>query len=231
MAITSQQIVADACQMAKCPGYTAQGGRMLNLVLSDLVLHRNLKVNLISNQLIIPVNSFGPFNLETNYLRTYDMFYTVSGTPYFLNPCSLKEIDSENYQSGISNYPYEWATDLSGVPTNGYGLLYIYPGSNTQLSVTHRFYLQQPDITTPETSSVVPWFSDQDYLVLATAARLMRITDDNRYDRFMMECEKMLEVHLMMGADDEQQVVKEVALDPRRFRVGGSNRPTKLDPY
>ena len=230
MALTSAQIVADACSIAQCPGYTAQGGRALNLCLSDLVLHRNLKVNLITTTINIPVNTFGPFNLETNYLRTYDMFYTVSGTPYFLNACSLKEIDSENYQSGISNYPYEWASDLSGVPTAGYGLLYIYPGSNTPLAVTHRYYLQAADITTPETSSVIPWFSDQDYLINATAARLMRISNDDRYDRFMMECEKMLESHLLMEGD-EQQVVKEVVLDPRRFRIGGSNRPTKLDPY
>jgi hypothetical protein len=230
MAITSAQIVADACQIAKCPGYTAQAGRALNLTLSDLVLHRNLKVNLITSTINIPPNSFGPFNLEPNYLRTYDMFYTVSGTPYFLNPCSLKEIDSENYQSGISNYPYEWATDLSGVPANGYGKLYIYPASSSGQAVTHRYYNQQPDIASPEASNSVPWFSDQDYLIQAVAMRLMRITDDERYERFVMMCDKMLEQHLLTEGD-EQQVVKEVILDPRRFRVNGSNRPTKLDPY
>jgi hypothetical protein len=216
--------------MAKCPGYTAQGGRALNLALQDLVLHRNLKVNLISSTLTFLANSFGPFHLEADYLRTYDMFYTVSGTPYFLNPCSLKEIDSENYQSGISNYPYEFATDLSGVPTAGYGLLYIYPSSGSPVSVTHRYYLQQADIVTPESSTVVPWFSDQDYLVHATTVRLMRITDDDRYPLFVQEAERLLMIHLMTEGD-EQQVVKEVQLDPRRFRVGGYARPTKLSPW
>jgi len=230
MSITASQIVADACQIAKCPGYLAQAGRQLNLVLSDLVLHRNLKVNLITQTLNIPANSFGPFNLETNYLRTYDMFYLVSGTPYFLNPCSLKEIDAENYQSGISNYPYEFATDLSPVPTTGIGLLYIYPASGTTLTVTHRFYNQQADIANPSTSSVVPWFSDQDYLTMATATRLMRFTDDDRYQSYVAECEKLLLIHLMEEGD-EQNVVKSVQLDPRRFRTGGSLRPTKLDPY
>jgi hypothetical protein len=43
-------------------------------------------------------------------------------------------------------------------------------------------------------------------------------------------CDKMLEAHLLTEGD-EQQVVKEVQLDPRRFRIGGSNRPTKLDPW
>ena len=230
MSITSAQIVTDACQIAKCPGYTAQAGRALNLVLSDLVLHRNLKVNLITSSINIPANSFGPFNLEVNYLRTYDMFYVVSGTPYFLEPCTLKEIDSENYQSGVTNYPYEWASDLSGVPTTGYGFLYIYPATGSGLTVTHRYYTQQADIVNPVVSTVVPWFPDQDYLVMATAMRMMRITDDDRYDKYVMECDKLLLKHLMMEGD-EQQVVKEVRLDPRRFRVGGSSRPTKLDPF
>lgn len=230
MPLTASQIVQDACQIAKCPGYTAQGGRCLNLVLQDLVLHRNLKVNLISNQLTFGANSFGPFNLESNYLRTYDMFYNVSGTPYFLNPSSLKQFDSENFLSGISNYPYEFATDLSGVPTNGYGLLYIYPSSSTEIVVTHRYYLEQADIDTPQTSAVVPWFSDSDYLVHATALRLMRITDDERYPVFVKEAEMMLKLHLMEEGD-EQQVVKEVQLDPRRFRVASNSKPTKLDPY
>jgi hypothetical protein len=230
MSITSAQIITDACQIAKCPGYTAQAGRQLNLVLSDLVLHRNLKVNLITSTITIQAGSFGPFNLEPNYLRTYDLFYNVSGTPYFLNPCSLKEIDGENYQSGIENYPYEWASDLSGVPTNGYGLLYIYPASGTTLTVTHRYYNQQADISSPSSSTTVPWFADQDYLTMATAARLMRFTDDDRYPQFVQECEKMLEFHLMMEGD-EQQVVKEVILDPRRFKIGGMTRPTKLDPF
>jgi hypothetical protein len=204
---------------------------MLNLVLSDLVLHRNLKVNLITSTITAQAGSFGPFNLESDYLRTYDMFYTVSGTPYFLNPSSLRQIDGENYQSGIENYPYEFATDLSGVPSIGHGLLYIYPASGTQLTVTHRYYNQQPDIVTPETSAVVPWFSDQDYLLTAVATRLMRITDDDRYPTFLADCERMLKIHLLEEGD-EQQVVKEVALDPKRFRNGqGNNRPTKLDPF
>ena len=42
--ITSAQIVAEALAIAKCPGFTAQGGRALNLVLNDLVLHRDLKL-------------------------------------------------------------------------------------------------------------------------------------------------------------------------------------------
>lgn len=227
---TAAQIIADALAIAKCPGYTAQGGRALNLTLDDLVLHRNLKVNLITSSIVVPPNSNGPFNLEANYLRTYDMFYLVTGDPYFLNPTSLKEFDSENQLSGTSNYPYEWASDLSAVATGGVGKLYIYPASTSGVTLTHRYYLEQEPIVSPETSSVIPWFPDQDYLIQAVAMRMMRITDDQRYDTWTMHCDKMLETHLMTEGD-EQQVVKEVILDPRRFRVGPSSRPTKLDPY
>jgi hypothetical protein len=45
-----------------------------------------------------------------------------------------------------------------------------------------------------------------------------------------MDCENMIRQHLLTEGD-EQQVVKEVILDPRRFRTGGSLRPTKLSPY
>lgn len=230
MALTAAQIVTDACMMAKCPGFVAQGGRALNLVLNDLVLHRNLKVNLVTQTLVIPANSNGPFNLEANYLRTYDMSYLISGTPYFLQPASLREYDQENKQSGQSNYPYEWATDLSPVASGAVGQIYIYPQSSGQISILHRYFLNQTDITTPETSATVPWFSDQDYLMHATALRLMRITDDSRYDRFEADCQIMIARHLLTEGD-EQQVVKEVILDPRRFKIRGGNRPTKLDPY
>lgn len=230
MSITAAQIVADACAIAKCPGFTSQGGRALNLVLSDLVLHRNLKVNLVSTTIAIPANSNGPFNLESDYLRTYELMYYIEDQPYFLQPSNRAQFDSEPNKSTTSNYPYEWATDLSPVANGGLALLYIYPQSNQNLTMNHRYMVQRADITTPETSSTVPWFSDQDYLVHATAMRLMRITDDARYDRFVADCERMLQIHLLTEGD-EQQVVKEVKLDPRRFRTAGSLRPTKLDPW
>jgi len=158
------------------------------------------------------------------------MMYYINDQPYFLKPTSRTQFDSEPNKSTTSNYPYEWATDLSPVASGGVGLLYIYPQSNQNLTINHRYMVQRPDITTPETSSTVPWFTDQDYLIQATAMRMMRITDDSRYDRFVAECERMLEVHLVTEGD-EQQVVKEVQLDPRRFRVGASLKPTKTEPY
>lgn len=230
MALTAAQIVADACQIAKCPGFTAQGGRALNLALNDLALHRNLKANLFTQTIAVGINTNGPFNLESNYGRTYDMFYLVSDNPFFLTPISLAQYDAEPNKATVANYPNEWASDLSAVPSGGLGLLYIFPQSNTGLTLTHRYFGRRTDIVTPESSSTVPWFEDQDYLIRATAMRLMLITDDARKEQFEKDCEDMLRIHLMTEGD-EQQVVKEIKLDPRRFRVGGSLRPTKINPW
>ncbi len=230
MSISAAQIVADACSIAKCPGMIALGGRQLNLVLADLVLHRNLKVNLVSSNINIPANTNGPFNLELDYLRTYELLYYIEDQPYFLNPSNRQQFDAEPNKSTTSNYPYEWASDLSPVADGLPGLLYIYPQSNQNLTMIHRYFVKRADIANPESSTSIPWFADQDYLVQATAMRLMRVTDDVRYDRFVAMCDKMLESHLLTEGD-EQQVVKEVKLDPRRFKVGGALRPTKLDPW
>lgn len=226
---SAAQIVADACMISKVPGYTAQGGRALNYVLDDLSLHRNLKVNLVTETLNLASNSNGPFNLPANYLRTYDLVYYVSGEPFFLNPASLREYDQE-VQQLTNSYPYEFATDLSPVANGAVGLLYIYPQSTGPLVATHRYYLQQPIIVAPETSQTIPWFSDQDYLTMATATRLMRISDDDRYNGFVEHCEAMLLKHLLTEGD-EQQVVKEVQLDWRRFKLKGALRSTKNFPW
>ena len=230
MPLTATQIVTDALQMAKCPGFTAQGGRALNLVLSDLVLHRNLKVNLVTGTITTQASSIGPYTLEADYLRTFEFKYVLNNQPYFLYQCNLKQFDADNIPYSGSNYPAEFATDLSPNATQQPGLLYIYPTSNQPLTLTHRYMIQRADITTPETSATVPWFADQDYLMHATAMRMMRITDDSRYDKFERDCEDMIRTHLLTEGD-EQQVVKEVILDPRRFKLKNGIRPTKVSPF
>lgn len=231
MPMTAAQICVDACAIAKCPGYLPLAGRQLNLVLQDLYMKRNLKANLVTNLITVPPYQNGPFNLEANYQRTYDLWYQISGCPYFLDQCTLKQFDAEDLQAGIGGLPYEFATDLSPVPGGNPGLLYIYPQSSNEFVLTHRYFLMQPDIASPQTSNAIPWFVDQDYLMLALAARLMRTTDDDRMPLFLADADKILEPYLIMAADDEQQVVKEVRLDPRRFRIAGSSRPTKLEPF
>ncbi len=231
MTITAQQIVADACVIAKAPGYTGIGGRQLNLVLNDLCLHRDLKMNRIKASIALTVGSNGPFPLTADYLRTYDLFYTVNNFPYFLFPMGQDEYDALFKDPSIANYPYAFATDLTAQATQSAGSLFIYPQSTTALTLTHRYMINRADIASPESSTSVPWFPDQDYLVRATACRIMDITDDARREQMKKDCEDMLKTHLIMGDGDEQKVVKAIKLNPQQFHVNRALRPTKLNPY
>ena len=222
-----------ACAIAKCPGFLSQGGIFLNMTLEDLWLHRDLKINRVTEFITVQANNFGPFTLPQNYQRTYDLFFEQNNLPYFLNPISTEEYDQEFKDPSIANYPYEFmtilydeTTALQQVPPSA-GQLFIYPQSSGQIVLTHRYMVKQPDISVPETSVVIPWFPDQDYLITATASRLMQLTDDTRRDKFLADLEKMLRVHLIMEGD-EQQVVKSVRLDPRRFHTNRTLKPTKI---
>lgn len=228
--LTSAQIVAYACEVAKAPGFTARGGQALNLVLNDLVLHRDLKMLRKQGTITVTVGSNGPFALPTDYLRTYDLFYTVNNFPYFLFPLSQEQYDALFKDPSIANYPYAYTTDLTAQQTQAAGSLFIFPQSTSGLSMTHRYMVNMADITTPESSSTVPWFPDQDYLIHATATRLMKSTDDARFESFTKSAEDMLRTHLIMEGD-EQKVVKEIKLDPQRFHMNRTLRATKLNPF
>lgn len=229
--LQAQQIVQLARSIAKCPGFTQQSGQCLNLVLDDLCLHRDLKMNRETQPITVNTNSNGPFALEADYLRTYDLFFQQNNLPYFLHPISIEEYDQEFKDPSIANYPYEFATILYDAATaaaiGSAGQLFIYPQSSGQITLTHRYMQSRPPIAAPETSSAIPWFPDQDYLIKATAVRLMEITDDTRHDAFAAQCEGMLRTHLIMEGD-EQSVVKSVRLDPRRFHTNRTLKPTKI---
>lgn len=229
--LNATQITNKARAIAKCPGFLVQSGEYLNLVLNDLVLHRDLKMLRKQGSIVITIGSNGPFALPTDYLRTYDLFYTVDNFPYFLFPLSQEQYDQLFKDPSIANYPYAYTTDLTAQQTQSAGSLFIFPQSTSALTMTHRYMVNMPDITTPESSSTVPWFQDQDYLIKATATRLMQDTDDARHDAFEKQSEDMLRTHIIIGEGDEQKVVKEIKLDPQRFHLNRTLRPTKLNPY
>jgi hypothetical protein len=223
--------VQRACAIAKTPGWISQCGIYLNMVLEDLWLHRDLKINRVTEFVTVQANNYGPFALPLNYLRTYDLFFQQNNLPYFLNPISTEEWDQEFKDPSIANYPYEFMTILYDETTaqanQSAGQLYIYPQSSGQIVLTHRYMVKQPDIMTPETSGIIPWFPDQQYLIKKTACELMGETDDTRQESYLAQCEAMLRTHLIMEGD-EQAVVKSVRLDPRRFHSNRTLKPTKI---
>ena len=228
----------------------AIAGQWLNLVLEDLKLNKNLKINRVTQSITVQPGLYGPFALESDYLRTYDLWYplpaaggaTNSSMTQFLVPITMEQFDAEFKSPSISNYPYEFATDLStgaqvwsgGTPGAGTltsaGQLFIYPQTSGQIVLTHRYMRNQPDILAPESSVATPWFSYTEYLVTATAAGMMGVTGDDRSDAYRLRAQDMLRPHLIMEGD-EQQAVHELKLDPRRFHFHRGLKPTKASPF
>lgn len=231
-------------------GMVTIAGQYLNLVLQDLKLNRELKINRVTQLIVVQANSYGPFALEADYLRTYDLWFPIQslnapvtgGITQFLTPVTMEQWDAEFKDPSVSNYPYEFATDLStqaqtwsGVPQQSTltsaGQLWIYPQSSGQITLTHRYMVNQPDITSPESSTVTPWFPFDDYLICATAARVMGVTGDDRREEYFNRAEAMLRPYLIEGDGDEQGTVRSVKLDRRHFRPTRGLRPVKVYPY
>lgn len=240
MSLTAQRICVLAGQISKGPGFLQQAGEFLNLVLEDLKLNRDLKINRVSHYITLPAATYGPIDLPEDYLRTYDLFYPLptvgqtnqanNGIPVKLTPITMEQYDSEFKDPSTANYPYEFATDISPQADGDPALLYVYPQSSGIITLTHRYMLARPDIVSPQTSSEVPWFPFQDYLVMATATRLMMITGDARHDAFKQQCEIDLRPYLIMQGD-EQQTVQGIKLDPRHFHSNRSLKATKVTAY
>jgi hypothetical protein len=240
MPLTAAQIVTLACQDARCPGFTSQAGQTLNAILSDLcqtydfaVCKKTFSFNLPTSQ----INSLGQAyqNLPSDYLRGIrnECFYVISGVPYPMIPCDQEEFDMLVQQAGLANFPVFYATDmsLSGVtnsPTGAGGnavpVALFWQVPSGAYPATIRYYSQMPDITTPETSSTVPWFPNQTYLRRRLAGELMAGTDDERMADFLSDDEEqhpngagvMLRKFLMLQGDKSTRT-NTVQLDRRRF--------------
>lgn len=231
-------------------GMVGLAGLYLNLVLEELVLNRELKMNRVTTPITASTGVYGPFALEADYLRTYDIFYQIPGVggsaassqTLFLNPITMEQFDAEFKSPTQTSYPYEWASDTStdaqtwsgttiglGTMTSA-GSLYIYPASNGVLTLTHRYMKKQPEYSLPSANQLEPWFPYSDYLVTATAAKMCRQTGDERWAGLWDQAEKMLQPYLVMEGD-EQQTVRAIRLNPREFRFNRCVRPTKLYPF
>jgi hypothetical protein len=243
---TLSQICLLACYNAKAgSNMTAIAGQKLNLVLEDLTLNRDLKINRVTQILTVTAGTYGPFALEADYLRTYDMSYPLqgpNGMTQFLVPITMEQWDAEFKGGPNANYPYEFATDLSseaqvwsgasqGVGTlTSAGNVYIFPQSNGTINITHRYMRWQPDYVNPQSSNNFAWFPYSGYLEKATTVKMMEITGDDRHDAYEKQCEEMLRPHLIQEGD-EQQTVRAIRLDPRHFKNTQALRPTKVNPF
>lgn len=217
MALTASQIVTLAVQAARCPGYLSQAGQLLNVILQELC--QNYDFDAARTNYVFNLNNSsatGPYPLPADYLRAKkdDFFYTLYGQPYFPVYYPLEEFDRFTVSPGITDFPNAWTTDPSTSPIN----LYVWPPASGVYSATLRYFRAMPEITTPETSSDVPWFPNTQYLRTRLAAELMQITDDERQMAFLANSEAILRRFLELK-DDPEGTVKRVTLDRRRFGI------------
>lgn len=222
MALQAQQIVALALSAGRgTSGYMTQAGQFLNLILSYLA--QTYDFDELRKTAVLNVTGAGAsYALPADYLRAREVFYSVNGTIFYLNQIPLEEYDQCFQGPGISNYPEQFATQIETSPPT----IYFWPPPALSLAVSVRYQSQPADILTPETSSVVPWFPNQQYLIKRLTADIAMLTDDTRHQSLLAEAVQILDRYLMID-DDKSGYAQQVTLDRRRFRSTGSLKPTK----
>jgi hypothetical protein len=113
-----------------------------------------------------------------------------------------------------------YATDISPLaaepPSNP--LIYVWPPSSlaTTLFIQYRRILPDIDFTTATGGLTVPWFPNQDYLLLMLKAQVGDLADDTRAPGWRLQAQQKLDSFLMLSNDDEGRA-KTMKLDRRRF--------------
>jgi hypothetical protein len=234
MPLTAAQICTKAASIARVPGFLTQAGDYLNSVLSELAQDYDLAINIATynfsfNTSQLNFNGQAYQNLPGGYLRAIrnQCWYFISGVPYPMIHLDWAEGDMLVEQSGVSNFPIFFWTDMTltgatnsptynvpgvtGVPV----MLFWMPPSGAY-QVTLRYYGQPADIATPSTSSSVPWFPNTNYLITRVAAQLMQDADDERTKQYLDESKDLL-AHYLKMKDDKDDRAQVVQLDRRRF--------------
>lgn len=231
MPLTSAQIVTLANQKAKTPGMTSQAGQALNAILQELCQTYDLAdargtFTFFFNQGANGTNTGqGPYILPADYLRTQGgkQFYTYNFQPYKMQVIEQWEWDLLTQQPGFNDFPRDFYVDMSQSPPQEF----VWPSPSITVPVTVRYLRQMPDITTPETSTVVPWFRFTNYLITRLTGEMMQLADDDRAGDFLTDDDKrnsqgagVLLRRFLTMKDDPEGRAKTVEMDGRRF--GGS---------
>jgi hypothetical protein len=225
--LSAAQIVLRACQIANVPGMVVQAGQYLNDILTEL--NQEYDLNIALHTAIVTINgatATGPYPLPPDYLRasSRDITYTINGVPYILTQISLAQFDSLINTVADAGYPYNYATDVSTKPAS----LFVYPPPVLTIPVQFRYWGNLPDIPTPETSPIVPWFPSQNYLKVRLAGELMRDAGDPRANIYLGDGPSgavgILRRWLNLQGDKED-IIEHVQLDARFFGASRAYYP------
>lgn len=235
MGLQAQQIVSLACQIAKCPGYTSQAGQFLNNVLQSLAQDYDLDVirktatgtfNTSTTGYSYAAGA-GPNPLPSDCLRVHrnGAFYYINNVPYTMIGTTQEEFDTFVQQAGVASYPSRFYVDVAVSPMN----MYVWQPAAGAYPWTVRYNPQMPDITTPESSTEVPWFPNTQLLIDMVAGLLMGITGDQRREAGQSYSEDAIDMRLakyLKMKDDPETGIKRVTLDRSMFgNTAWSNLP------
>lgn len=254
----ASDIVTQACQVAKCPGFISQAQFQLNRILETLAQDYDFPSAAYTwNNFAISPNggngtgttpsastnwyllampaSANPILSAASYLRTKEVFYSVNGTIFYLNQIPKEDYDRFFQGSGISNYPYSYCVDATGSPNLATIQMSFYPPPNTNLTLTIRNQYQPNDIATTAFASTTPWFPNQELLQTMLAYKMMDYTGDRRQEEFRqriygnpMTNDPGMLSRYLKMVDDKENYAQTVKLDARRFRNPNALPATKM---
>jgi len=230
MPLTSQQLVSMSCFEAKVPTWLSLAGQKLNMILNELCSYDlDVTRQTYSFNFNTALGS-GPIPLPTNWLRANkaDVYYVILGVTYVMIPVSLAEFDAFVQQAGLAQYPEYYAVDNSPRASGGSPNMYVWPPPSGAYPVTARYYSQMPDIVTPESSSAIPWFSNERelYLQRRLTGEMMLMANDDRATKYLNGETKSPDGTFLgssailkryLATKDDAQAVKKVSLDRRLF--------------
>lgn len=208
---------------------------MLNVILEDLAQTYDFET--VRATASVNFSTSGPTTMPANWLRGVNrgVFYTVDSQPYVMINITQEEYDALSKQPGLASFPSYYYVDVSGNPPAN--LLYAWPPPSGTYPITARYLTTSTIITTPESSTTIPWFPSTDYLITRLSAEMMKFSDDTRVKAYlgdanddgdMLGAAGILRRYMKMK-DDPEATVNTVQLDRRRFGRAFSRLPnTKI---
>ncbi len=232
MAQTAAQICSLAQQIAKAPGFSAQAGALLNVILQELCQDYDFEAargDFTLNFLTTSVGWSNPnvqqgsaYDLPADFLRAdiNDIQWFLQGVVYKMIAADISEFDSLVQTAGFQAYPYIYTIDVQPSPP----VIVVWPPPSGGYQLLARYRRQMPDIATPQTSTTVPWFPNSNYLITRLATELMKLTDDDRLAKFVALSEDILRKYLILK-DNQSDRAQTVKRDPRRFGKNFNSLP------
>jgi hypothetical protein len=227
MPVSASAIISQANQIAKCPGYVAQAQIALNAILQELSILYDIDQQRKTTTFTVPGTLTDPtlgtqtvFDLPSDYLRDFNLFYVYNGTTYNMTAITMEEYDKIPQIQNETSFPAQYTTDLNS------GVLKIFPQSSIAMTMTMRYFAMPQDMSD---FTQTPWFYYQRFLIHAVATEMMKITSDQRWPAFETLGQEMLRKFLRMVNDLEGKLAR-VERDPRYFRSGAYAKPTKYVP-